>query len=305
MKQIFAFTIVCLALLASVRADDAIRVLVWDEQQPKQAKAYDNFLGNEIAEYLKKRPGLDVRSNNINVFDQGLSKEALDHAQVLVWWGHVRHSEISTEKAKDIVARIKRGQLSMIALHSAHWAEPFVEAMRERTKMDFAKKFAANEGESYEGESYEVEYRLPEKRHDVPKTEDRLTPYAVYEKFPNRKTKVTVHLPNCVFPDYRPDGKPSHLITKLPNHPIAKDVPATFSLPGTEMYNEPFHVPVPDAVVFEERWEPGEWFRSGSLWQLGEGEVFYFRPGHETYPVYKQPVALKIVENAIRYLVND
>ena len=71
------------------------------------------------------------------------------------------------------------------------------------------------------------------------------------------------------------------------------------------MYNEPFHVPEPDLVIFEERWEPGEWFRSGSLWKLGAGEVFYFRPGHETYPVYKQPVALKIVENAVRYLARE
>jgi trehalose utilization protein len=68
---------------------------------------------------------------------------------------------------------------------------------------------------------------------------------------------------------------------------------------------EPFHVPTADEVVFEERWEPGEWFRSGCVWTLGKGKVFYFRPGHETYPVYKQPVALKVVENAVRYLAAE
>jgi trehalose utilization protein len=61
-------------------------------------------------------------------------------------------------------------------------------------------------------------------------------------------------------------------------------------------------VPPPDAVIFEERWETGEWFRSGSLWQLGPGKVFYFRPGHETYPVYKEVTVLRIIENAVRWL---
>ena len=71
------------------------------------------------------------------------------------------------------------------------------------------------------------------------------------------------------------------------------------------MYDEPFHVPDPDEVVFEERWPTGEWFRSGSVWNIGKGKVFYFRPGHETFPVYKQKVALQIVENAVRYLADE
>ena len=80
-------------------------------------------------------------------------------------------------------------------------------------------------------------------------------------------------------------------------------MPARFAIPQTEMYCEPFHVPEPDAVVFEERWASGEWFRSGMVWDLGRGHVFYFRPGHETHPVFKQAENLRVVENAARYLV--
>ena len=68
------------------------------------------------------------------------------------------------------------------------------------------------------------------------------------------------------------------------------------------MYNESFHVPTPDAVVFEERWDKGEHFRSGCVWKVGKGTVFYFRPGHETYPVFKQREPLKVMENAARWL---
>jgi trehalose utilization protein len=87
----------------------------------------------------------------------------------------------------------------------------------------------------------------------------------------------------------------------LPEHPIAKGLPAQWDIPKTEMYDEPFHVPAPDAVVFEERWDKGERFRSGCTWNVGKGRVFYFRPGHETYPIYSQPENLTVIENAARW----
>jgi trehalose utilization protein len=90
-----------------------------------------------------------------------------------------------------------------------------------------------------------------------------------------------------------------------PSHPIAKGLPKSFEVKATEMYNEPFHVPDQDEVIFEERWEPGEWFRSGMVWNSGEGKVFCFRPGHETYPVFKQPEIIQVIANACRWLGSD
>ena len=87
-----------------------------------------------------------------------------------------------------------------------------------------------------------------------------------------------------------------------PDHPIAKGIPAEFTLPDTEMYDEPFHVPAPDEVVFEERWEKGEFFRAGMVWNIGKGKLFYFRPGHETYKVFYEEIPLRIIENAIRWM---
>ena len=71
------------------------------------------------------------------------------------------------------------------------------------------------------------------------------------------------------------------------------------------MYDEPFHVPPPDEVVFEERWELGERFRSGAVWRIGKGKLFYFRPGHETFNVYFQPETLQVVENAVRWMATE
>jgi trehalose utilization protein len=38
------------------------------------------------------------------------------------------------------------------------------------------------------------------------------------------------------------------------------------------------------------------------LWTVGAGKVFYYQPGHETYAVYKEPLPLKVVENAAVWL---
>ena len=109
-------------------------------------------------------------------------------------------------------------------------------------------------------------------------------------------------VPYCCFPAYRADGKPSQVRVLKPDHPITKGLPEKFELPKTEMYAEPFHVPEPDEVILEERWASGDWFRSGMVWNIGRGRVFYFRPGHETYPVFKEKPVLQLLENAVRWL---
>ena len=61
-------------------------------------------------------------------------------------------------------------------------------------------------------------------------------------------------------------------------------------------------MPTPDEVVLDETWKGGEYFRSGAIWSLGKGKVFYFRPGDQQYAVYKVKPVLKIIENAVVWL---
>ena len=274
-----------------------IRVLVWDEQQPSQKSSYKNFLGNHIAEHLEGFKDFEVKSVALNDPEQGLSNTLLDRADVLIMWVHGRKGEVSPAKGKEVLERIKAGKLQFIALHSAHWATPFVEAMNYRTMQNAKKAFPAPEGET-------VEFKLvpPARRYTTPKKNSLPTPRYYPRKYPGGKTVVTVHLPNCCFPGYRPDGKPSHLNVLKPDHPIARGLPRRFTIPNTEMYNEPFHVPDPDEVIIEERWPTGEWFRSAAVWNIDKGKVFYFRPGHETYKVFHEKTMLKVVENAARWL---
>ena len=57
------------------------------------------------------------------------------------------------------------------------------------------------------------------------------------------------------------------------------------------MYGEHFDIPAPDELVFVSWFPGGEVFRSGCCFRRGAGRIFYFRPGHETYPTYHQPLS--------------
>lgn len=281
-------------LFSSSGQAENINVVVWDERQPEQKKVYKNFMGNEIAGYFSNQPELNVQSVGLDDPGQGLTDAILNEADILIWWGHIRQDEIEWKTGRKIVDKIENGTLSMITLHSAHWSTPFMEAMNRITKKRAEREFPG----------HEINYISPPDRFTTPEYGSRVTPYSQVRKYPDGKTEINVHLPYCCFPAYRDDGKPSYARFTQPDHPIASGLPEKFEISHTEMYDEPFHVPEPDEVVFEERWPTGEWFRSGMVWQLGGGQIFYFRPGHETYPVFKDERPLKILDNAVRWLKN-
>ena len=88
------------------------------------------------------------------------------------------------------------------------------------------------------------------------------------------------------------------------NHPIAKGLGERIELPNTEMYGEPFTVPEPMETVFISWLEGGEVFRSGLTYQRGAGRIFYFGPGHETYPIYRHPDVQQVLRNAVEWAHN-
>jgi trehalose utilization protein len=284
---------------AEAKASGPIKLVIWDERQQSQKEAYGGFLGDRIADHFRSEPGFSVKSVGMDDPEHGLTTGAIEDMQVLIWWGHVRQKEVAPEVGRMIVDRVKAGKLGLIALHSAHWSTPFIAAMDERARLDAIRKW------SRPGEKVEVEAIAPKNRYVVPKRDDQVTPFSRARKFPDGTTKIELHLPICVFPSYRADGKPSQTKVITPGHPIAEGIPATFEVSQTEMYDEPFHVPEPDQVLFEERWDDGAWFRSGMVWELGHGKVFYYRPGHETYPVYKEAIPLKILVNAARWMAGQ
>ena len=97
-------------------------------------------------------------------------------------------------------------------------------------------------------------------------------------------------------------GEKERLWVVDPAHPIAEGLPEYFELPRAEMYGEHFDIPAPDDLVFISWFQGGEVFRSGCCWRRGLGKVFYFRPGHETLPIYHDDNILRVVYNGVRWV---
>ncbi|MBP1992031.1 ThuA domain-containing protein [Paenibacillus eucommiae] len=90
-----------------------------------------------------------------------------------------------------------------------------------------------------------------------------------------------------------------------PAHPIAAGLGEYFELEREEMYGEHFDIPKPDELILVSWFEGGEVFRSGCTYHRGNGKIFYFRPGHETYPTFYNRNVLKVIANGIRWAAQD
>jgi trehalose utilization protein len=100
---------------------------------------------------------------------------------------------------------------------------------------------------------------------------------------------------------WREAGDKEILWVAKPGHPIVQGIGDHFVLPAEEMYGEFFDIPEPEETIFLSWFTGGEVFRSGATWKRGAGKVFYFRPGHETYPTYFDPNVRKVLANAVRW----
>jgi trehalose utilization protein len=101
---------------------------------------------------------------------------------------------------------------------------------------------------------------------------------------------------------WREAGELERLWIVKPGHPITDGLNAEyFEIPAAEMYGEHFDIPEPDELIFISWFQGGEVFRSGCTFHRGKGKIFYFRPGHETYPIFHQREVLQVISNAARW----
>ncbi len=86
-----------------------------------------------------------------------------------------------------------------------------------------------------------------------------------------------------------------------PSHPIMQGIGEYFDLEQEEMYGERFDIPTPDEVLMIGTYDSHEVFRSACTWRRGNGNIFYFQPGHESYPIYYNENIQTIIKNAVRW----
>ena len=101
---------------------------------------------------------------------------------------------------------------------------------------------------------------------------------------------------------WRESGDREVLWVIEPSHPITRGIDRFFTLENEETYGEPFVIPTPDKLLLIGNYSGGEVFRSGCLFERGNGKIFYFQPGHETFPIYYNESVQTVIKNAVRFL---
>ena len=220
-----------------------IRALVWGENVHEQksrivAGLYPNGMHACIAGALTEDTDISAETAVLQDPDHGISAERLANTDVLLWWGHAAHGDVSDAVVEQVCEAVWAG-MGIIFLHSAHFSKPFKRLMG---------------------------------------TPCNLT--------------------------WREAGERERIWLTARHHPIAKGLPDHFELENEEMYGEPFGVPEPMETVFVSWFQGGEVFRSGLTWRRGAGKVFYFRPGHETYPTYHDANVRQVLRNAVHWAYN-
>ncbi len=216
-----------------------IKVTIWNEyrhekQNDKVASIYPNGMHAAIAEGLGTDQ-FEIRFALLDDPEHGLTEEVLNDTDVLTWWGHLAHGDVSDEIVERVYQRVLKG-MGLIVLHSGHFSKIFKKLM---------------------GTSCDLKWREADEKERI-------------------------------------------WVVK-PGHPIAEGIGEYIELPEEEMYGEHFDIPEPDELVMVSWFEGGEVFRSGCCYTRGLGRIFYFRPGHETFPTYHNDKVRRVISNAVRW----
>ncbi|GAB4524920.1 MAG: trehalose utilization protein ThuA [Anaerolineae bacterium] len=219
---------------------DKIRVTVWNEyrherEDEKIAAIYPQGIHGTIAAFLNAQPDIQAGTATLDEPEHGLTEDVLASTDVLIWWGHKAHREVSDEIVDRVHERVLNG-MGLIVLHSGHFSKIFRRLM---------------------GTTCNLRWREADEKERIWVVD--------------------------------------------PSHPIAAGLGPYFEIPQTEMYGERFDIPQPDQLVFISWFKGGEVFRSGCCFYRGAGKIFYFRPGHETLPIYHQAEVQQVIINAVRW----
>ena len=219
-----------------------LRVTVWHEyrhelKHESVSSVYPAGMHIVMADAISEHLGaqVQVRTATLDEPEHGLTDEVLANTDVMTWWGHMAHGDVSDAIVQKVANRVLEG-MGIIFLHSAHYSKPFRKLMGTGCGLK-----------------------------------------------------------------WREAGEMERIWNVNPSHEITDGIGECFEIPHEEMYGELFDIPQPDELVFVSWFEGGNVFRSGCTWTRGKGKVFYFRPGHETFPTYFHPQVRRVLANAVRW----
>lgn len=105
-----------------------LRVTVWSEgldpvNEPRAAAVYPDDINTVIGGFLGQNEDMEITLHNLTEPENGLTRETVDHTDVLVWWGHMYHSRVSDAVSDRVTEAVLNG-MGLLLLHSSMGAKP-------------------------------------------------------------------------------------------------------------------------------------------------------------------------------------
>lgn len=104
--------------------DNPIHAIVWSEGT-EVGDVYPNGINSAIAEHLNEHGDIIARTAGLEDEAQGVSEDDLEWCDVLLWWGHLRHDDVTAETVDRVEQYVRENGVGYIGLHSGHYARPF------------------------------------------------------------------------------------------------------------------------------------------------------------------------------------
>ena len=112
------------------------RVVVWNEfvhetrGDETVLAHYPDGIHAVVAAGLRELLGdeVDVSTATLAEPEHGLTEERLAETDVLLWWGHIAHDQVSDEVVERVVRHVQSG-MGIIVLHSGHSSKPFTRLL--------------------------------------------------------------------------------------------------------------------------------------------------------------------------------
>jgi trehalose utilization protein len=110
-----------------------VGVTVWGEYRhekinPAVTAIYPAGMHEAIAGFLRTRADFIVRTATLDQPEHGLGQETLERTDVLIWWGHMAHDQVSDRIVERVHQRVLAG-MGLVVLHSGHFSKIFKRLM--------------------------------------------------------------------------------------------------------------------------------------------------------------------------------
>jgi trehalose utilization protein len=110
-----------------------IRAVVWgenvhDRENAEVRRIYPKGMHGAIADALNEDKAIHATTATLEQPEHGLTEKRLAETDVLTWWGHRAHGEVSDAVVERVAERVWQG-MGLIVLHSGHFSKIFKKLM--------------------------------------------------------------------------------------------------------------------------------------------------------------------------------